>query len=439
MNSIRNPKSQLITRDGWENWKLAHAFLLISSGTTPPTSNVEYFQGEIPWVNTGDLNDGYIDNVSNYVSKKAVNDFSALKIYPKDSLIIALYGATIGKLGIITMDACTNQACCVLAKPLHLDSKFVFYWFISERSNIIELARGGGQPNISQEIVKQLRVLAPSIEQQKAIASFLDRKTAAIATIINKKQRLIQLLEEKRKVLINQTVTKGLNPNAPMKDSGIPWIGKIPEHWLKMPIKRVCSSVRDGTHNPPPRVEIGKYRLLSARNIQVGKFILRDDDRLMSADAFRELERSYTVRKGDVVIAIVGATTGKSAVVGDIEKVSVQRSIAILRPRHTIISSNYLNFLITSSSLQNEIALISSKYAAQGGIYLEDLANLTCVLPPSLKEQSEILDFLGKAFTSIIKAEKKLFEQIEKLQEYRQSLITESVTGKINVIKEIKA
>lgn len=114
---------------------------------------MEYYQGNIPWVNTGDLNDGYICNISKFASEKAIKEFSSLKIYPKGSLIIALYGATIGKLGIIEIDACTNQACCVLAESSHLNIKFVFYWLMFQRSNIIELARGGGQPNISQEIV----------------------------------------------------------------------------------------------------------------------------------------------------------------------------------------------------------------------------------------------------------------------------------------------
>jgi type I restriction enzyme S subunit len=111
------------------------------------------------------------------------------------------------------------------------------------------------------------------------------------------------------------------------------------------------------SHNPPPRAE-GEYRLLSARNIQNGEFILRDDDRLMDEAAFKELERSYTVRPGDVVVAVVGATTGKSAVVGAVEKVSVQRSIAILRVASSVTKAEYLNFWITNSAAQNEMLLL---------------------------------------------------------------------------------
>jgi restriction endonuclease S subunit len=127
---------------------------------------------------------------------------------------------------------------------------------MSERNNIIELAQGGGQPNISQEIVKNLRVFAPDIETQKLIATFLDRKTAAIDTLIAKKQRLIQLLEEKRTALINQAVTKGLNPNVPMKDSSIPWIGKIPEHWEIYHLNRVVKKFVDYRGKTPEKLNL---------------------------------------------------------------------------------------------------------------------------------------------------------------------------------------
>ncbi len=326
-----------------------------------------------------------------------------------------------------------NSSIAVIRHRESFNSIFVYYFLSSSfiQGLIHQLKDGMGVPHLFQADIRKFPLLHPPLEEQNEIAIFLDRKTAAIDTLIAKKQRLIQLLEEKRAALINQAVTKGLNPDVPMKDSGIPWIGEIPEHWTVTTVKRACSSVRDGSHNPPPRVE-GEYRLLSARNIQNGKFILRDDDRLMDEAAFKELERSYTVRPGDVVVAVVGATTGKSAVVEAIEKVSVQRSIAILRAASSITKAEYLNFWIANLATQHEIAVIASKYSAQGGIYLEDLANLTFLLPP-LKEQVKALILLANASAPILKTEQKLNLQIKKLQEYRQSLITAAVTGKLEI------
>jgi type I restriction enzyme S subunit len=293
---------------------------------------------------------------------------------------------------------------------------------------------GTTRDSINTKILSAMPLPLPPLPEQRVIADFLDRKTKAIDDLIQKKERLIELLQEKRQALITQAVTKGLNPTVPMKDSGIEWLGEIPEHWTRTTMKRVCLSVRDGTHNPPPRGD-GEYRLLSARNIQNGTFILRDDDRIMTEDVFYELERSYTIREGDVVVAIVGATTGKSAVVGPVEKASVQRSIAILRPNPVKTTSEHLNAWITGDRLQHGIQLVASKYAAQGGIYLEDLANLTCVLPPRA-EQHKILYWLAPRFDKIDTTTDRLQQQIDRLREYRQALISAVVTGKIDVTKE---
>lgn len=346
----------------------------------------------------------------------------------------------LAKVVCATFDGvCTSELLVLRPSNKLVDEKYLFYLLLSDGFiNFIDsMTYGVKMPRANPNQICNIVVSIPLLKEQKSIAHFLDREITRIDTLITKKREMIDLLERKRAEIVTEAVTKGCDRNVSMKNSGISWIGEIPKHWLKIPIKYVCLSVRDGTHNPPAKVE-GEYRLLSARNIQDGEFILRDDDRLMDADAFAELQRSYTVCKGDVVVAVVGATTGKSAVVGDLEKISVQRSIAILKPNHSMINSNYLNFWISSPALQHEIALTYSKYAAQGGIYLEDLANLTCVLP-SLKEQTQILSLLDKSFTPLLKAEQKLLEQIDELQKYRQALITAAVTGKIDVREEIKS
>lgn len=426
----------------WKRTYIKYCNFKLGSGKTPSGGSAVYLDAGIALIRSLNVYDDglraeglvYIDENTNY-------EMANTRLKEND-VLLNITGASIGRSCIVprwVLPANVNQHVCIIRPTKDVLSQYLAYVFKSApiKDQINAYQQGSSREGLNFAQVGDLAFLLPPIPIQHQIASFLDRKTAAIDTLITKKQRLIQLLEEKRTALINQAVTKGLNPNVPMKDSGISWIGKIPEQWLKTSIKRVCSSVRDGTHNPPPRVE-GKYRLLSARNIQNGEFILRDDDRLMDADAFAELERSYTVRQGDVVIAVVGATTGKSAVVGTLEKVSVQRSIAILRPKQTIINSNYLNFWISSTGTQHEIGLTYSKYSAQGGIYLDDLANLTCILPPS-NEQTKILNFLDKAFASILITERKLSEQIKKLQEYRQSLITAAVTGKIDIREEVAA
>ncbi len=191
----------------WQVNKLSQSFSQIGSGTTPKSGSETYYEdGTINWINTGDLNDSIISECKRKVTLQALKDHS-LKVYRPGSIVIAMYGATIGKVSILNIEACTNQACCVLNKSKILNVKFMFYWFIAQRNFIISLSYGGGQPNISQDTVKSLRVYAPSFSEQKAIAHYLDTKTAQIDKIIQTINTQIEKLKELRKTLINDVVT----------------------------------------------------------------------------------------------------------------------------------------------------------------------------------------------------------------------------------------
>ena len=164
--------------------------------------------------------------------------------------------------------------------------------------------------------------------------------------------------------------------------------------------------------------------------------MLLEDDRRMGEAAFRELERSYTVRPGDVVITIVGATTGKCGVVlSDIVNSSAQRSVAILRPRKGAVLAYYLHLWIAGDAFQKTIQEVIGKYAAQPGIYLDELASLP-VLLPSYEEQQRILSYVLPALEALDHAVSLVERHVGLLQEYRQALITAAVTGKIDVSKE---
>lgn len=192
----------------WDKRKISNLFTLIGSGTTPTSSDLKYYDdGEIPWLNTGDLNDGYLYTAKNKITSHALNDYSTLKMYPEDTLIVAMYGATIGKLGITTYKTTTNQACCALSNPKNCITKFIFYWFYGNKTEIINLSRGAGQPNISQNIIKNLILFIPPLHEQQAIAEFLDEKVERVDQAIEQKQTLIKQLEEYKQSLIYECVT----------------------------------------------------------------------------------------------------------------------------------------------------------------------------------------------------------------------------------------
>jgi type I restriction enzyme S subunit len=192
----------------WEVWKISHAFKEIGSGTTPESGNPKYHKnGTINWLNTGDLNNDVLFDSAKKITDKAMKDYTSLKKFPKGSLVIAMYGATIGKTAIIDFETTTNQACCVFGKSEIILIDFLHYWFKANKEHIINLSIGGGQPNISQQILKGIRLGNPDLQEQNKICNFLDAEIEKKKLIANKARKEIELLKEYRTTLISEVVT----------------------------------------------------------------------------------------------------------------------------------------------------------------------------------------------------------------------------------------
>lgn len=191
----------------WEVIKTSLAFQGIGSGTTPSTSKKEYYDDNGKyWLQTGDLEDGIVYNTSKKVSNIAIKECN-LTFYPIDSIIIAMYGATIGKVGILGIESATNQACCVIPVTKRQIAKYFFYEFLACKPALLIAAIGGGQPNISQDTIKKLKIVIPPITEQAAIASYLDHKCVTIDTSSSNAQHQIDLLQEYKQSLITEVVT----------------------------------------------------------------------------------------------------------------------------------------------------------------------------------------------------------------------------------------
>jgi len=331
----------------------------------------------------------------------------------------------IASTGFAVLEALKNTLC----------SRYLYYWMRSDFvvDEVCARSVGVSYPATNASEIGAIPVPILPIEKQQSIARFLDRKTAAIDTLIAKKQRLIQLLEEKRTALINQAVTKGLNSNAPMKDSGIPWIGEIPQHWEVKNLKRVCRKITDGEHISPNLSESG-VPLLSAKDIR-DREIQYDVDKFISYEDAERFIRLCKPSKDDLLIVSRGATIGRVAVIDGDQFFCLMGSVILLKLNiyaHPI----FLYFLLNKTSIKEELLLTSSS-SAQQAIYLVDVADLVIQLPPmnELCEIANYLDNFEKQFQAIIGNVEK---QIEKLQEYRRSLITAAVTGKLE-ISEVEA
>jgi len=193
--------------EGWECTKLAWLYSNMGSGTTPDSSNYSYYsENGTNWLQTGDLNDGVITSTSKHVTDLALKE-KGLKIYPVGSVVIAMYGATIGKVGLLSIETTTNQACCVLPPTEIMNNKYVFYLMQSSKQILISKSVGGGQPNISQAIIKEHRVPTPPLAEQQTIADYLDEKTSKIDTAIKSLENQRDDLNALRQTVISEAVT----------------------------------------------------------------------------------------------------------------------------------------------------------------------------------------------------------------------------------------
>lgn len=153
------------------------------SGSTPSRLNKDYYNGDIPWLKTGDLNDGYITHIPEYITEKALNETS-VKLNPSGSVLIAMYGATIGKIGILTYPATTNQACCACETFNGIDKEFLFFFLLSHRDEFIKMGGGGAQPNISKEKIINTYIPLPPFAEQKRIVSAVRKAFVQLDTIM---------------------------------------------------------------------------------------------------------------------------------------------------------------------------------------------------------------------------------------------------------------
>ena len=397
---------------GWKVMKTSWVFR-IGSGTTPKSDNKSYYteEGGFNWLQTGDLNDGRISETSKKITQKALEEYN-LKTYRKGSLVIAMYGATIGKVGILDIETTVNQACCVLNKTKDIDEIYAFYLFQAEKPTLLRESYGGGQPNISQDIISCQKIPIPPLHEQIAIADYLDAKCAKIDNVVAVQQKRIELLKELKQSIITHAVTKGLDKNAKMKDSGIEWIGEVPEKWEKCRFKNFITLINKPT--------VGGNKI-GLENIESGsgKFLPSDSEFDGDGVGFVVDDIVYGKLRPYLMKVWVAEFSGNA--VGD---------FFVFRVRDNADSS-FVKYLMLSDGFTKEangategakMPRVSSDFILTLGYYL-----------PQKKEQTSIAEFLDKKCAVIDRQIAKVEKQIEMLNEYKQSVITECVTGKRKV------
>lgn len=306
-------------------------------------------------------------------------------------------------------------------------NKYLAYLFLSDywRNQIRSRVTGVKVYSITKTILNGNTVLLPSIPEQEQIAKYLDWKCREVDRIVDVRERQIKLLGELRTSVISRAVTRGLDPNAPLKDSGIEWIGQIPEHWEIKRVKFTGKAIIGLTYSPNDIIDNGGSIVLRSTNIQNGVLDLSDKVRVNSS-----ISEKLRIRKGDVLLC---SRNGSASLVGKCAYINDDLYGVTWGAFTTVLRSSmrkYLYYALNSDIMKFYLGMFSTSTINQ--LTTGTLNNMELLIPPTT-EQQQIADYLDKKTAEIDSTIKKFKAQIDKIKEYRQALITEVVTGKIDV------
>ena len=422
--------------DSWE-WVRLGSIGDWGSGATPSRSVPEYYDGDIPWLKTGDLNDGHIEYIPEKISHLALEKTS-VRLNPTGSVLIAMYGATIGKVGILTFPATTNQACCACL-PIGIYNEYLFYFLMSQKVAFIKQGEGGAQPNISKakivatlmplpplaeqyRIVAKIKEVIPHIEYYGEIHSSVSSLNASFPNLLKKSilQEAVQgklvpqdpsdepasvLLEriraEKDQLIKAGKIKRDKHESVIFRrdnshyekrgseevciDDELPF--DIPENWCWSRLSTLCKSISDGDHQPPPQVPSG-IPFVVISNVSSGKIDL-SNTRFVSHDYYENLHESRIPCRDDILFTVTGSY-GIVIPVDTEDAFCFQRHIALLKPLQ--ITTEFL-----STWLKTPIVYEQCKHCATGTaqktVGLNSLKNILIPIPP-INEQVRILEQL---------------------------------------------
>ena len=413
----------------WKCSKVKFCFSLVN-GSTPESSDYDCWDGDIKWITPADMSDtGTISHGERFITKYGYNSCGTTML-PVGSIVISSR-APIGKINITTTELCTNQGCKSLIRTG--DNRYFYYLLLAGQHELSLLGRGTTFLELSTYDLNGLGLVTPAEDEQQAIADFLDKECAQINSITTDLEKQIALLQQYKKSLITETVTRGLDTSVPMKDSGIEWTSKIPCHWEIKRFKYLCEYITDGSHFSPETTDEG-YPYITAADVK-GVGLDYDAAKKISQQDFISLQKAgCQPRKGDVLLVKDGATTGRIGMVTSEKPCVVLSSVAILRAPDNM-DARYLRYLMESDFIQAQIQA-SMAGSAMPRTVLSKIINYWGIACPK-EEQKEICDFLDKKCGYIETIIETKQVQQSTIKQHKKSLIYEYVTGKKRV-KEVQ-
>ena len=409
----------------WQIKKLGEV-CLTTSGGTPSRSQSKYYNGIIPWVKSGELNKGLILDTEEKITQDAIENSSA-KIFPKGTLLIALYGATIGKLAFLGIDAATNQAVCGIFKNENIDSNYLFHFLFYKKPSLVKQSIGGAQPNISQGILKNLEIPIPPFPEQKAIVLKIEE---LFSELENGKQQL-QTAQQQLKIY-RQSMLKwafeGKLTNKNVKD------GELPKDWKVLKLKDITLE-KEGLRRGPFGSAIKKEFFVADgyKVYEQGNAINNDPYRgryFINETKYQELI-NFKVVPHDLIVSCSGVTLGRICEIPSDSKAGIiNQALLRIRLKHDFILNKYFVSHFRGAFFQKKIFDQSQGTAMPNLVGIKDFKEIEMLVPP-IKEQQLIIDELESKLTVCDKLEETITQNLQQAETLRQSILKRAFEGKL--------
>lgn len=416
----------------WDNLRLRFVCEL-RNGYTPSKDNSDYWEdGTIPWYRMEDIRDTgrKLQEAKQYITEEAVKGGG---LFDAGSFILATT-ATIGEHALLIVDSLANQQFTNLKirKSLSniLSRDYFFYYLFVIDDYCKATTKTSTFPAVSMELLKNCHIVFPSFCEQTAIAAYLDTHCAKIDNLISIQQKRIALLQELKQSVITHAVTKGLNPNVEMKQSGVEWIGDVPKHWEVMPIKYIADTNSGATPKNIKGRQNERSDIKWVRTTDLSDICdyVYDSSEYLSREEMKSASCPW-LPKNTVVVAMYGGsgTIGKAGILGCDS--TINQALCSLE---TTKLEDYRYLYYNIKSLRPYWMKLAASSRKDPNISQEIIRNMD-VPVPGIDEQTKIVQYLDRKCTTINTSISNAQHQIDLLQEYKQSLITEVVTGKRKV------
>lgn len=413
--------------EGWEVVRLKFLCETIKTGTTPSTSAKQYFNGTLNWFTPGDFSDKLeLVNSGRKLDYSAIID-NEVPIFPAGTIMIIGIGATMGRVGFMLGEGSCNQQLTGLVVKAGIYSRELLYWLYAVFDYIRNMANFTTLPILNNQVLSNIVCIVPPIDVQQHIADYLDQKCSDIDKIILAKQRQNELLKEHRQAIIYEVVTKGLNKNVKYKDSCIEWIGEIPEDWDISKVKYFYETQLGKMLQPSQKNDnetLEKY--LCSFNITWDGINQREIKEMW----FNEREKKiFSIKRGDLLVS-EGGDAGRACICDIDFPCYIQNAVHRVRARENAINK-YLYYWLYVLKAIGYIDLLCNK-ATIMHFTQDKMLNIDIPIPP-IDVQQHIADYLDQKCTESDRIINTNNDMIEKLKEYRQSIVYEAVIGKIDI------